>query len=146
MARINKVRKEKERPRLTLQEIHERTGIHRKILSRLINRPHENTSSEHIDRLSQFFFEELRKEQSGPTEEFQVMRDIIGDLVQVFPDAGAYKESVTELCEHEPMRGVPIWQLWQFYAAKVSGRSLPFGLGGTKGKSKVQGEVRRKEK
>jgi|GEM_PF-4213385 len=61
LERLNAERKKGGLARLTLQDVHEETGIHRKILSRIVNRAHENTSSEHPEKLVQYFFKILRK-------------------------------------------------------------------------------------
>lgn len=85
MAKLDQERRQTGTARLTVQEIHQVTGIHRKILSRLLNHPEENTSSEHVDKLTQFFFNEFR--QLDPELDSQeLMRKVTADLIQVYPD------------------------------------------------------------
>jgi hypothetical protein len=90
--KLNQERKKKGLERATYEEIHVATGIHRKILSRIINKPWENTSSEHIDLLAQYFFNELKPEgQKSPVDDYKFMQSIIAELVEIYPDGAPFE-------------------------------------------------------
>jgi hypothetical protein len=80
--------------RVTLTEIAEATGIHRKIVSRVHNRPGASVKGETIDRLVQFFFEEFVRYARGDLSPREIMARVVGNLLMVYPDDDAFLRDV----------------------------------------------------
>ena len=80
--------------RVSLTEIANMTGIHRKILSRIRNRPASAVKGETIDALVQFFFYELvlLSNEMSPSEE--LMAKVVRILVSVYPDDVAFWDGI----------------------------------------------------
>lgn len=113
--KLNTERKEiGEKVRLKYEDIHILTGIHKKILSRIVNKPDENTSSEHIDRLCQFFFLEFRRIRKETQTDEQLMKEVVSNLIDVFPDEDLFLAGL-ENSTSKPLRTIPITVLWWMY-------------------------------
>ena len=69
--------------RFTIAELAEATDIHRNILSRMINRPTESSSTKYLDKLIQFFWMELRPITNEKISNEDLMRGIVADLISV---------------------------------------------------------------
>ena len=112
---------EKLKRKVTLSEVAERSGVHRSILSRLINKPLENTSTEHIDRLAQYFFHAYKEAEPNfeDVDDKALMQLVLGHLVQVFPEKGPYQAVIQKLSESGDVKNLPIYRLWEFYSASL---------------------------
>lgn len=111
--RVNHLRKQKGQERITLQVIHEATGIHRKILSRLMNHPSENTSSEHLDKLAQFFFHEMVAQGLDEGDSGELMKRVTTELIEIFPDDLSYWKGLEDIAESDERFNVPLSVLWR---------------------------------
>ena len=84
----------KRRAPVTLAEVANSTGIHRKIISRIHNRPATPVKGETLDQLAQFFFVEfLRCEDPGGSME-GLMTRVVQGLVVVYPDNESFQRGV----------------------------------------------------
>jgi hypothetical protein len=104
--------------RLTIGEVADGAGVHRNILSRILNKPDANTSSEHIDKIAQFFFYEFQTRapqvfDGGELAEEMIMEQIVNSLVQVFPE----KKHHAEFLEANPKlkKAMDVGALWEVY-------------------------------
>lgn len=108
--------------KVTLSEVAEKSGVHRSILSRIINRPQENTSTEHIEKLAQYLFyahKEATPEWFDDHEDEYLMQLILGKLVQVFPEKGNHASLLKKLSETGSVVDMPIFRLWEFHKASL---------------------------
>ncbi|MBX7138944.1 MAG: helix-turn-helix transcriptional regulator [Oligoflexia bacterium] len=104
--------------RLTIGEIADGAGVHRNILSRILNKPDANTSTEHIDKIAQFFFYEFQNRvpqmfDGGELADEMIMEQILNHLVQVFPE----KKHHAEFLEANPRlkKAMDVGALWEVY-------------------------------
>jgi hypothetical protein len=112
--------------KVTLSEVAEQSGVHRSILSRLINKPLENTSTEHIDKLAQYFFHAYKEADANfeDVDDPGLMQLVLGHLIQVFPEKGSYKTVIDKLSETGDVTNLPIYRLWEFYSASLSQKPI----------------------
>lgn len=104
--------------RLTIGEIADGAGVHRNILSRILNKPDANTSTEHIDKIAQFFFYEFQTRvpqmfDGGELADEMIMEQILNHLIQVFPE----KKHHAEFLEANPKlkKAMDVGALWEVY-------------------------------
>lgn len=105
--------------RLTIGEIADGAGVHRNILSRILNKPDANTSTEHIDKIAQFFFYEFQTRvpqmfDGGELADEMIMEQILNHLVQVFPE----KKHHAKFLEANPKlkKAMDVGALWEVYS------------------------------
>lgn len=121
--------------RLTIGEISDGSGVHRNIVSRILNNPEEPVSTLHIDRIIQFFFYELRKFDKMPWEDPRVIereriQQLVALCIDIFPEHEEHGEFIKSLVSEETKESnaesdveeevdlnVPI--LWQLYLKNV---------------------------
>jgi hypothetical protein len=106
--------------RVSLGEVSEKTGIHRNILSRIVNKPAANTSSEHIGKLAEFFFYEflkLKMHEKWRCGEVGLMANVISRLIAVFPEQGEHQAFIKKLGESGEVDELPMSRIWEFYAS-----------------------------
>lgn len=120
---VSLVEKESVQP-LTIAAIAEGTGIHRNIISRILNRPGASTATSHIDKLLQFFLEERRKYSDKPDRE--LIAELIAAMFEFFPEDGPYQEILARLNKAGDISGLPIPVLWEFHAL-AQGSALESG-------------------
>lgn len=86
--------KKEGRRKITLEEIHKATGIHRKILSRLKNHPADNTYTEHIEKILVFFYYRFKEIPYQSLKGRDLMRSLVSDLIDVVPEQGTFPEAM----------------------------------------------------
>jgi hypothetical protein len=91
---------------VTLTEVATATGIHRKILSRLHNRPGASIKGDTIDRLAQFFFEEFVRSGRVDLAPQEIMAIVVSKLLIVYPDDDAFLRGVLSELELPPQKAV----------------------------------------
>lgn len=98
-----------ENRKITNKELSQRSGCDRNVLSRIVARPDIIPSAAVIDKLAQFFFNEL--ENKTPDEcPREHMNMILLDMVQVFPDS----LSNDRIVQFKQFKTVPASVLWDF--------------------------------
>ena len=64
----------------------------------------------------------MRKPDSSPIEEHQLIRSITADLIEIFPDAPEFWTGMEDLKEFKGgLDRVPVFYLWKMYAARLGG-------------------------
>lgn len=101
----------KEHRRITLKEIAERSGCDKNALSRLRSSPHIIPSANVIDKLVQFFFNELKGDDASKHQ--KIMKSIIQNFVCVFPDDQRYWNPIPKGIQENP--SVSLDDLWEIY-------------------------------
>jgi hypothetical protein len=91
---------------VTVTEIAEATGIHRKILSRLHNRPGASIKGDTIDRLAQFFFAEFVRYGRSSASPQKIMEWVVQSLVMVYPDDELFLKAVLSELKLPPQKAV----------------------------------------
>ena len=104
--------------KVSLGEVAEKTGVHRNILSRIINNPRANTSSEHVGKLVEFFFYEyleLGLDQGFHRSHRELMSFLVASLIQVFPERSEHGEFLKTLEETGDIDDLPMYRIWEFF-------------------------------
>ena len=99
------LQRQRESP-VTLTEVAKATGIHRKILSRLHNRPGASIKGDTIDRLAQFFFAEFVRCGRSSASPQKIMNGVVRSLVTVYPDDELFLRGVLSELELPPQKAV----------------------------------------
>jgi transcriptional regulator with XRE-family HTH domain len=103
----------KEGHRITLKELSERSGCDRNVLSRMLNRPDIVPSAGAIDKLVQFFFFEITRDDEKPHLDRNRIKSVIKDFVLVFPDNDEFWAGIpSELRDNPSVSLDTIWQLY----------------------------------
>ncbi len=90
--------------KVTISEVAESTGIHRKILSRIYNYPASSVKGETIDLLTQYFFNQFircelaRKNRISPE---LLMKKVVVELLLVYPDHDSFLKDIIS-CDDAP--------------------------------------------
>jgi transcriptional regulator with XRE-family HTH domain len=99
--------------KVTLKEVSEKSGCDKNALSRLVNQPQVIPSANVIDKLAQFFFAELTRDESKPHLDRNRMKAIIKDLISVYPDKEEFWIGIPESIRNRPQ--VELAQIWDMY-------------------------------
>lgn len=99
--------------KLTIAGISQKTGIHRNILSRIINHPEDNSSLRHIEKLMEFFFYELQPITNLSDENLSSF--IVANLLEFFPEQAEHKDFINSLQKIGNSIDVPVAMLWEFF-------------------------------
>ena len=97
---------------ITIGMISEGTGVHRNIISRILNNPGSNTSTYHLNKIIEYFFVELRRYE-GDDDRTLVSR-IIENLFEFFPESGDHRELMERLHKAGSVNETPVSVLWEF--------------------------------
>ena len=79
---------------ITLKEVSEKSGCDKNALSRIVNHPDIIPSASVIDKLAQFFFNQLKTD--DPTTHRECMNDVLSVLVEVYPDDQDYWKDIPQ--------------------------------------------------
>lgn len=99
--------------KVTLKEIAEKSGCDKNALSRLVNQPQIIPSATVIDKLAQYFFFELTRDEANPHLDRNRMRSVIKDFVSVFPDDEKFWESIPASIRNRSQ--VQLSEIWDIY-------------------------------
>jgi hypothetical protein len=112
--------------RITLKEVSEKSGCDRNALSRMVNHPDVVPSAQVIDKLVQYFFFELTRDEDKPHLDRSRIRSVIKDFVWVYPDPDR-KEFWADIpvgIRDNPT--VPLSDIWTLYTKfQVPSRNRP---------------------
>jgi transcriptional regulator with XRE-family HTH domain len=103
----------KEGRKVTLKEVAEKSGCDKNALSRLVNQPQIIPSAAVIDKLAQFFFNELTRDSNKPHLDRNRMRSVIKDFVCVFPDSDEFWEGIPPTIRNRAQ--VQLSEIWDIY-------------------------------
>lgn len=109
--------------RVTLAEISSATGIHRNILSRVLNHPEDNASTLHIEKLVEYFFYALQPVLKIADEDLSAF--VISNLIEFFPEQGEHKAFLGTLEKVGRSNEVPVALLWEFFRLSHGGPARP---------------------
>ena len=82
--------------RVTLKEVSEKSGCDKNALSRMVNHPEIVPSANVIDKLAQYFFHELLEVNESNLTEQELMKEIIKELITIYPDDEKYWKEIPE--------------------------------------------------
>jgi hypothetical protein len=99
--------------RVTLKEVAEKSGCDKNALSRLLNHPEIVPSANVVDKLVQYFFFELTRDEGKPQLDRNRMRAVIRDLVWVYPDDEKFWRDIPASLRENPK--VPLSDIWTLY-------------------------------
>lgn len=99
--------------KVTLKEVAEKSGCDKNALSRLVNQPQIIPSAAVIDKLAQYFFFELTRDDSKPHLDRNRMRSVVKDFVSVFPDDEKFWESIPASIRNRAQ--VQLSEIWDIY-------------------------------
>jgi transcriptional regulator with XRE-family HTH domain len=103
----------KEGRRITLKEVSEKSGCDKNALSRLANHPEIVPSANVIDKLAQYFFFELTRDEGKPHLDRNRIKSVIKDLVWVYPDSEEFWAEIPQGFRDNP--NVPLSDIWALY-------------------------------
>lgn len=101
--------------KVTLKEVAEKSGCDKNALSRLVNQPQIIPSANVIDKLAQYFFYELTRDDDKPHLDRNRMRSVIKDFVSVFPDDEKFWESIPASIRNRSQ--VQLSEIWDIYTS-----------------------------
>ena len=104
LARVEK----KQNRFITLKEVSERSGCDRNALSRIVNHPNIVPSASVIDKLAQFFFNQLKTD--DPTTHRECMKDVLSILVEVYPDNDEFWKDIPQSLKEN--KNVTVSEYW----------------------------------
>jgi len=103
----------KEGRRVPLKEVAEKSGCDKNALSRMVNHPEVIPSATVIDKLVQYFFFELTRDEEKPYLDRNRIRSVIKDLVWVYPDDEAFWADIPAGLRENP--NVSLTDIWALY-------------------------------
>jgi hypothetical protein len=103
----------KEGRRVPLKEVAEKSGCDKNALSRMVNHPEVIPSATVIDKLVQYFFFELTRDEEKPHLDRNRIRSVIKDLVWVYPDDEAFWADIPAGLRENP--NVSLTDIWALY-------------------------------
>jgi transcriptional regulator with XRE-family HTH domain len=103
----------KEGRKITLKEVSEKSGCDKNALSRIVNQPQIIPSANVIDKLAQFFFFELTRDEGRPHLDRNRMKSVIKDFISVYPDKEEFWVGIPESIRNRPE--VELAQIWDMY-------------------------------
>ena len=99
--------------RITLKEVSENSGCDKNALSRMANHPEIVPSANVIDKLVQYFFFELTRDETKPHLDRNRIRSVIKDLVWVYPDNEEFWSDIPQGLRDNP--NIPLSDIWALY-------------------------------
>ena len=96
-----------------LKEISERSGCDKNALSRMVNHPEIVPSANVIDKLVQFFFFEMTRDETKPHLDRNRIRSVIKDFIWVYPDSEEYWSQIPAEIRDNPK--VSLDAIWSLY-------------------------------
>ena len=99
--------------KITLKEVAEKSGCDKNALSRLVNQPQIIPSATVIDKLAQYFFFELTRDDEKPHLDRNRMRSVVKDFVSVFPDDEKFWEGIPASIRSRSQ--VQLSEIWDIY-------------------------------
>jgi transcriptional regulator with XRE-family HTH domain len=112
LAKMTQRLEQKEKRKITLKEISEKSGCDKNALSRLVNHPDVIPSANLIDRLVQFFFNQLKT--NDRKQDAELMSEIVKSFVCVFPDDEQYWEPIPKGIRNN--LHVSLSDVWEIYS------------------------------
>jgi transcriptional regulator with XRE-family HTH domain len=112
LAKMTQRLEQKEKRKITLKEISEKSGCDKNALSRLVNHPDVIPSANLIDRLVQFFFNQLKT--NDRKQDAELMGEIVKSFVCVFPDDEQYWEPIPNGIRNN--LHVSLSDVWEIYS------------------------------
>jgi transcriptional regulator with XRE-family HTH domain len=112
LAKMTQRLEQKEKRKITLKEISEKSGCDKNALSRLVNHPDVIPSANLIDRLVQFFFNQLKT--NDRKQDAELMSEIVKSFVCVFPDDEQYWEPIPNGIRNN--LHVSLSDVWEIYS------------------------------
>ncbi len=107
--------KETRGQKYTLKQVSELSGCDKNALSRIVNHPEIIPSANVIDKLVQFFFFQLTRDEQKPHLDKSRMKKAIYDFITVYPDRD--KEEFWSVVPSDIRDKATIDYLWSFYCS-----------------------------
>jgi hypothetical protein len=98
---------------VTIGQLAESTGIHRNIISRILNDPDSRSSTTHLDKIIEFFYQHLRPHSS--LSDPDLVQSILVNLFEFFPETGEQEVFLNSLARAGGWANIPVGVLWEFF-------------------------------
>ena len=98
----------------TLKEVAEKSGCDKNALSRMVNHPEVIPSANVIDKLVQFFFYELTRDENKPHLDKNRIKKVITNFVTVYPDQDEFWSILPAEIRNNP-NAMPLDAIWSIY-------------------------------
>lgn len=99
----------------TLKEVSEKSGCDKNALSRMVNHPDIVPSANVIDKLVQFFFFELTRDEAKPHLDKNRIKKVITNFITVYPDNEEFWSILPPEIRNNP-DSMPLDAIWSIYA------------------------------